>query len=378
MSPQFFVRRRAERFARLLDEAAAGHRHRARDHVDRVDAEADEELAELVAISRRLSTLKPSLDVEPDPEFRAGLRAMLIATAEREGIGQRDGIGQTARPEPTAVPVAGGRHARTRRTRARGAIISGVIGSAIAVSGISAASENAVPGDALYSVKRSTERAQLALAGSELSRGQLFLEFARIRLNEAKAVLGDSEGFAAVLADMDADTREGVKLITGAAMQQRDEKALESVASFVATQRSGVTTLLKRAQAGDYDRARQSLDLLDAVERRVEGLRQTLSCWSGAAAESDALGPLPQTCPTATPASRAQPPQRLTPSETPTSTTTPTTTPHQSSSPTESATPSTPPPASSAAEATPSPSAQPETGTGLLDGLGRLLGDLLR
>ena len=48
----------------------------------------------------------------------------------------------------------------------------------MAVSGMSAASENAMPGDALYGVKRSTERAQLALASSEVNRGQLFLDFA--------------------------------------------------------------------------------------------------------------------------------------------------------------------------------------------------------
>ena len=370
MSPQFFVRRRAERFARLLDEAAAGQRHRARDRVDgrvddRVDGEVDEELAELVAIGHRLAALKPSVDVEPDPEFRAGLRAMLMAAAEREGIGQ------TARPESEPTPVASV-PGRTRRTRTRGAVIGGVIGCAIAVSGISAASESAVPGDALYGVKRSTERAQLALASSDLSRGQLFLEFARIRLGEAKAVLTDSAGLAAVLADMDADTRQGVKLITSAAAQQRDAKALDSVADFLATQYPGVTTLLERAQAGDADRLRQSLELLDAVRQRVDALRQTCACGI-TPEESDTLGPLPRTCATAATPSHAQPHQRFTPIETPTAT--PTT--QEQPTPTQSAELSveaTPPRSD---EATPTPSAQPETETGLLDGLGRLLGDLL-
>ena len=36
-----------------------------------------------------------------------------------------------------------------------------------------------------YNVKRSTERAQLALAGSDVSRGKLYLEFAGSRLDEA-------------------------------------------------------------------------------------------------------------------------------------------------------------------------------------------------
>ena len=74
---------------------------------------------------------------------------------------------------------------------------------------MSAASENAVPGDALYGVKRSTERAQLALASSDLTRGQLFLDFARNRLAEARRRQGDSDGFAGVLDDMDANTTAG-------------------------------------------------------------------------------------------------------------------------------------------------------------------------
>ena len=106
--------------ARQRESRSAGQRHRARDRVDgrvddRVDGEVDEELAELVAIGHRLAALKPSVDVEPDPEFRAGLRAMLMAAAEREGIGQ------TARPESEPTPVASV-PGRTRRTRTRGAV----------------------------------------------------------------------------------------------------------------------------------------------------------------------------------------------------------------------------------------------------------------
>ena len=97
---------------------------------------------------------------------------------------------------------------------------------------------------------------------------------------------------------MDADTHTGVKLITSAAAQQRDAKALDSVADFLATQYPGVTTLLERGPAGDADRLRQSLELLDAVRQRVDALRQTLACGI-TPEESDTLGPLPRTCATA-------------------------------------------------------------------------------
>ncbi len=59
----------------------------------------------------------------------------------------------------------------------------------VAVSGVSAASGDALPGETLYDVKRSTERAQLALAGNDLGKAQLYLEFARTRIQEASEVV---------------------------------------------------------------------------------------------------------------------------------------------------------------------------------------------
>ncbi|RQX51128.1 hypothetical protein DLJ57_10795, partial [Micromonospora chalcea] len=230
MDSDLFSRRRAERFAQLLDEANGGRRHHVR-------SKADGELTALVEVSRRLSAERP--DVEVDAEFRTGLRAMLVATAEREGVGTP--AKTTTGVRGTLLPAITG-----RRARARGAILVGVAAGAVALSGISAASENALPGDALYGMKRSTERAQLALASSDISRGQLFLDFARTRLDEAASVRGDRLGFSAVLDDMDADTRQGVRLLTTVAAQRSDPVALDAVDTFLAGQRRVVSGLLDR------------------------------------------------------------------------------------------------------------------------------------
>jgi hypothetical protein len=130
-----------------------------------------------------------------DPDFLTGLRAMLVATAVREGIGVT-----APAPEPEAHPATRKRRTRpladarprtpspskaVRRARTRAAVIVGVAAGTLALSGMSAASGDAMPGDALYGVKRSTERAQLALASSNISRGQLYLYFARTRMTEA-------------------------------------------------------------------------------------------------------------------------------------------------------------------------------------------------
>ncbi|MGW4297759.1 DUF5667 domain-containing protein [Micromonospora chersina] len=279
MDSDLFSRRRAERFAQLLDEANGGRRHHVR-------SRADDELAALVAVSRRLTADRP--DVEVDTEFRTGLRAMLVATAEREGVTAPAKTGVRG----SLLPAVTG-----RRARARGAILVGVAAGAIALSGISAASENAVPGDALYGMKRSTERAQLALASSDISRGQLFLDFARTRLDEAATVRDDRLGFSAVLDDMDADTRQGVRLLTTVAAQRSDPAALDAVDTFLGGQRRAVSGLLDRSDHADRDRTRRSLALLDAAGRRADALRESIACGLPAPAASDALGPAPTTCP---------------------------------------------------------------------------------
>ncbi|WP_204942239.1 DUF5667 domain-containing protein [Micromonospora luteifusca] len=284
-----FSRRRAERFAQLLDEANGARRHHVRSGVDG-------QLAPLVAVGQRLSVDPPAVEVDQD--FRTGLRAMLLATAEREGLGTTPAASEPAATRPSTTVRGRLLPAVTaRRARARGAILVGIAAGAIAVSGISAASENAVPGDALYGMKRSTERAQLALASSDISRGQLFLDFARTRLGEAAKLRGDRIGYSAVLDDMDADTRQGVRLLTTAAVQRAESGSLDTLNTFVTSQRRAVSGLVDGSTRADRDRTQRSLHLLDSIRERSDTLRAAIACGLPAPTASDALGPDPSTCP---------------------------------------------------------------------------------
>ncbi|SCE87303.1 hypothetical protein GA0070612_1781 [Micromonospora chokoriensis] len=285
MDDILFSRRRADRFAQLLDEANGARRHHVRSRMDTG-------LAPLVAVGQRLSADPPAVEV--NPEFRTGLRAMLLATAEREGLGTAPAAGEpaTTTTRGRLLPAV-----TARRARARGAILVGVAAGAIAVSGISAASENAVPGDALYGMKRSTERAQLALASSDISRGQLFLDFARTRLGEAAKLRGDRIGYSAVLDDMDADTRQGVRLLTSAAVQRAEPGSLDTLNTFVAGQRRAVSSLLDGSTRADRERTQRSLLLLNDIRERSDSLRAAIACGLPAPTPSDALGPAPKACP---------------------------------------------------------------------------------
>lgn len=292
MIASVFYRRRAERLARLIDRIGAARRHHVKPGVD-VRCGVDHDLADLVTVSRRLADLP--VKMEANPEFRDSLRAMLLATIEREGIGA------TAKPDLAATRwrLAGGslRHTAavrpplTRRARTWGAIVIGLAAGTLAISAMSAVSGDAIPGDPLYSVKRSTERAQIALAGSDISRGQLYLEFARTRLDEAAAVRADPAGLTGVLDDMDAETRQGVRLLTTTAVERKDGAALDAIDAFVTAQRDAILRLRDSVAGGARSRADASLRLLDEVVYRSKALRQVLKCANAAAAALDALGP---------------------------------------------------------------------------------------
>jgi uncharacterized protein DUF5667 len=282
-----FERRRADRFAQLLDETPSGRRRHAR-------TAGDDELLNLVGIGRQLVTLHNSTEaMAPSEEFRVGLRAMLIATAEREGIG----ITAVHKAPTTLISVVKAPRARfSLRRHARAAILAGLAVGTLTLSGISSASDNAVPGDALYGIKRSTEQAQLALAGSDVNRGQLYLAFAKARLAEARAVSKDHRDLLSVLNDMDSETRLGVRLLDSAGVDSHDAAPLEAINAFLASQHDGVANLVTTVPLTSRSRAAISLALLDRATIRVASLLDLVHCSSGGVSGSDDLGPMPATC----------------------------------------------------------------------------------
>jgi hypothetical protein len=255
VSTSVFHRRRAQRLAQVLDEARSTH---------------DPGLAGYVRLSDAL-TGAAGLLPDPGPEFRTSLRAQLVATAEREGIGAG---------EPERLPLI-------NRGRARGAILVGLAAGTLALSGMSGASGNAMPGDPLYSVKRSTESARLALAGSDVGKGQLYLEFARNRLAEGR------------FDEMDADSRDAVRLLTAAAVDRHDRTGLDMIDAFVPRQRADLRKL------GDSARIRQSLALLDQIAARSAALRPELACTNAPTAPDD-LGVRPAGCQSGTGGTRTK------------------------------------------------------------------------
>jgi hypothetical protein len=275
-------RRRSDRFAEVLDESSGRRRRHRR-------SELDTELAPLVAIAAEIGATPAAPD--PTDEFKAGLRAMLIATAERDGIGVAadEKAAHAASRAAMSAKTEVVKQVRTPSSgRARAAVIIGVMAGALLLSGVSAASTNALPGNPLYQVKRTNERAQLALAGSDASRGKLYLDFASSRLREARQV--GSDWTDRVFADMNGETALGVSLLVSAATTG-DDTAISAIRSFVDGQRTQLASYALAAPSS-VPQIRNSMNLLDQVSARADAVVAELthgSCFLAA----DSLGPVP-------------------------------------------------------------------------------------
>jgi hypothetical protein len=269
-------RRRAEEFAARLE--------------GRPEPSGTGENAPLLELSARLRAMEFGADV--DPLFRDRLRTRLLAVASVQGIGGESADRPTRR-ERHHQPQA------TNRVPRRIALAASTVTAVVALSGISMASGGANPGDTLYSVKRSREAAQLALARSESSRGQLLLQFARTRLVEAITVRDDPAELARALDDMDANTRAGMTQLSAAAMDNADRIPLDIADEFVAVQRRQLITGLIVALPQDRRaRSLDSLSLLERVKARSAKLRPGLQCNAHFAGipKTDELGVIPRAC----------------------------------------------------------------------------------
>lgn len=134
----------------------------------------DTEIQQLVATAELLCR---SAVAEPSPEFSASLRARLMSEATEVLV---------AAPATTTRPQKVVRHTSTRRRRIAGLTAALVAGAGTV--GMVSTSATAVPGDALYPVKRGIENVQVALHRDAESRGEYRLQQARERLAEVVAL----------------------------------------------------------------------------------------------------------------------------------------------------------------------------------------------
>jgi hypothetical protein len=160
MTPLFLARRRAERF----DSMVEGGR---RDDVER----ATEELLELVGALRSVP------EAHARPEFVADLRERLMTAADTELV---PAAAARRRREAERLTIKS-RHSRRERRIAVAIGAAAVIG---ATTSMAVASQSAIPGDALYPLKRAIENTEAGFSVGDDAKGETILGNASRRLDE--------------------------------------------------------------------------------------------------------------------------------------------------------------------------------------------------
>ncbi len=188
MTPVFGARRRAEEFHSLVEDPSTGGLHDAR-------------YAEFLDI---VASLRDAPAAQPRPEFVADLREQLMTAADTVLVATDDEARLTLPSRRTAR-----RPARERRIAAAAAGVA-IVG---ATTSMAMAAQSALPGDALYPLKRLMEGAETGIAVNEADKGTTLLANATGRLAEITALSRDGqlEDGAAIADTFNTFTRQAIE-----------------------------------------------------------------------------------------------------------------------------------------------------------------------
>jgi hypothetical protein len=334
------VHRRANAFADALDDGspqeATGEQHGQPGHhgnrtgAHAADRHADPAQGRMLSLANALGDVpRPKLDENRKVEQRAQLIAAMEAAltdgtsrvpeqrgtgtaadsdsgsgagavaVSPTGSGQRQGRfpGRFQGRDATASDVGAGSHraprrglhrfkprSRWSRRLAAGGLSVGV--AAGTFGGVAAASTNALPGDSLYGLKRGMEDMRLNLTGDESNRGQVYLDLASVRFQEARRLMErarntdlDDDSVAEVrkaLSGMQQEASEGHRLLHTAYQRNGSLQPMEALSAFSTTYRKGWSELRDRLPSQLSDVSEQVSSVFDAIEHDVAPLTSVL------------------------------------------------------------------------------------------------------
>ncbi|HEX2306950.1 MAG TPA: DUF5667 domain-containing protein [Jatrophihabitantaceae bacterium] len=282
------------RLARIVDSCAEYLRPHEFDDVD-------------LQLINRLEAL-PSMGAEPAPAFRAGLRAQLLEHAP-----ELLAPAPTDTEAPARVVTALDWRRRWRDLRRPIIAATAVATVFFILMGTSVwLSKRALPGDALYAVKRASEDARISITHGDAAKGKKYLQFASDRLEEISKLIGRSNTsggsrpssgrlsdhiqdlVVSTLATLDQQARDGTSLLTKSAVAAGDSAVLAPLAPWASTEQTGLTDIANRLPSGRAKNAtKSSLVLVRRVQTRVALLSGSIGCACMSTVNSDDLGPLP-------------------------------------------------------------------------------------
>jgi hypothetical protein len=244
MTSVFSARKRAEEFAAVADGGTPSR----------------PELAELAGV---LTALRGFEAPVPRAEFSTGLRTLLMAEAATALSPAAADLVLPARP----------RGKRERRLVAAASAVVFIGGTA----SMAAAAQSALPGEALYPIKRGMEQAQAGLSTSTAGKGRDLLSQANDRLVEVQGLLTDGSPSQApqvpqTIADFTDQARQGASLMMTSFEDTQDPASITAVRKFAAHGLTTLQHLAGTAPADAQDNLAAAASVLSEIDQQARDL----------------------------------------------------------------------------------------------------------
>lgn len=243
------ARRRADELAAALDDPRT--------------STVRPEVAELVGVANALrahaAAEAPAL--VPRPEFTARLREQLLAEAA-----------ETWTYDPSAARLELRARTTSPRRERRLVVAATALVLAGGSAGMAAAAQQALPGEALYPIKRGLEEVRADLTSDDAARGRTLLQQADSRLAEVRELVDESATEPAIVSTLDtyrAQAVAGSDLLIAAYESDGDDRAVSEVRGFARdglAQLGELAAVLPPELAGEIDAA---TSLLEDIEDRA-------------------------------------------------------------------------------------------------------------
>lgn len=161
---------------------------------------------------------------------------------------------------------------------------------------------DALPGDALYGIKRTAEAASLGLTFGDESKALKHLEFASARVTEIETLAqrypngSDAPvgGYLTALSDFDNDAAAGSRQLISLATRN-DGRQLESLRAWSTQQADRFGAVASRLPGAARNRQGASLALLSKITTRADTLLSRMQCYQITTGSFDDVGALPAT-----------------------------------------------------------------------------------
>jgi hypothetical protein len=260
-------------------------------------------------------------------DFRAELRAQLVAVTPRlveEGEAAPPAPASRAtKRAPKAERAADADQARRFRfAKPLVAVACALTAFVLLLGGAVLISRNALPGDALYGIKRASEDTEYSFTSGTVAKGKLKLQFAATRIGEVSDLLAQPSAMAAgtgaiadsgqpnsdtanlvreTLGSADSDVKSASQMLTGDAVRNDRPASLAAITSWTPAQITAMRQIVARIPAGSlHQRALMSLGVLQQAQQRATALQAELGCSCLTSVPGDQFGPVPCTTPCST------------------------------------------------------------------------------